>query len=229
MLFNGAPYEAPRRVCIFEHDPGYPIWRHYEALYEGIPGMDIHQARHATELVVRMVATIGNYDYFQDYVFRQDGQLRIRLISTGIDAVKGVFSQSLPMRSQRMKPKPARLLPQTVLPLIMTIFSAIALIWMLMGKANNFSRYRLARRTPARRCASHRLWEVLPQRVTTERQAQTKMDVSKPALLVFSSENKNNAMGYPSAYQVMMPNINPLVPVQMLRSSVLISFRTICG
>ena len=38
-----------------------------------------------------MVATIGNYDYFQDYVFQQDGRLRIRLISTGIDAAKGVF------------------------------------------------------------------------------------------------------------------------------------------
>ena len=81
------------------------------------------------------------------------------------------------------------------------------------GRANNFSRYRLrAVRQPedAQRIG---LWEVLPQPVTTERQAQTKMDASKPALLVFSSENKDNAMGYPSAYQVMMPNINPLVPV----------------
>ena len=42
-----------------------------------------------------MVATIGNYDYFQDYVFQQDGRLRIRLISTGIDAAKGVFSANL--------------------------------------------------------------------------------------------------------------------------------------
>ena len=65
---DGSPYVAPKRICIFEHNPGYPIWRHYEALYEGIPGLDIHQARKNTELVVRMVAVIGNYDYFQDYV-----------------------------------------------------------------------------------------------------------------------------------------------------------------
>ena len=37
-----------------------------------------------------MVATINNYDYFQDYVFRQDGRLRIRLILQ-VDAAKGSF------------------------------------------------------------------------------------------------------------------------------------------
>ena len=46
-----------------------------------------------THLIVRMAATIGNYDYFQDYIFQQDGRIRIRLISTRVDAVKGVLLQ----------------------------------------------------------------------------------------------------------------------------------------
>jgi primary-amine oxidase len=60
-----------------------------------VPGLETHQSRRATELVVRMVATIGNYDYYQDYVFGLDGRLRIRLISTGLDATKAVMSADL--------------------------------------------------------------------------------------------------------------------------------------
>ena len=54
-----------------------------------------------------MVATIGNYDYFQDYVFQQDGRLRIRLISTGIDAVKGVFSATSQTLARGVKSRQA--------------------------------------------------------------------------------------------------------------------------
>ena len=97
VLHNGAgeAFTASKRVCIFEDDPGYPSWRHHESLFDEVPGMEIHNSRRATNLVVRMIAVIGNYDYFQDFIFQQDGRLRIRLISTGIDATKGVFSASL--------------------------------------------------------------------------------------------------------------------------------------
>ena len=92
----------------FEFDPGYPSWRHHESLFDDVPGMVKHNSRRATNLVVRMVAVIGNYDYFQDYVFQQDGRLRIRLISTGIDATKGVFSASLDDRKPRRKRRQGR-------------------------------------------------------------------------------------------------------------------------
>jgi primary-amine oxidase len=208
---DGSPFVAPNRICIFEHDPGYPIWRHYEALYEGIPGLDIHQARTNTELVVRMVAVIGNYDYFQDYVFRQDGQMRIRLVSTGIDAVKGVFSESLFDTTAKDETRVGTLVAPNRVAVNHDHFFSYRIDMDVDGQSNNFSRYRLRPLRQPKDAPRIGLWEVLPQPVTTERQAQTKMDASKPALLVFSSENRDNAMGYPSAYQVMMPNINPLV------------------
>ena len=210
---DGSPIVAPNRICIFEHDPGYPIWRHYEGLYEGIPGLDIHQARKNTELVVRMVAVIGNYDYFQDYVFRQDGQLRIRLVSTGIDAVKGVFAKSLFDFSAKDETMVGTLVAPNRLAVNHDHFFSYRIDMDVDGQSNNFSRYRLRPIRQPEGALRIGLWEVRPQPITTERQAQTKMDASKPALLVFSSEDKNNAMGYPSAYQIMMPNIDPLVPV----------------
>jgi len=35
---------------------------------------------------------VGNYDYSIDYVFQQDGTIRVAVGATGIDAVKGVAS-----------------------------------------------------------------------------------------------------------------------------------------
>ena len=37
------------------------------------------------------------------------------------------------------------------------------------------------------------------------------MDVSKPALLVFASADQKNAMGNATGYQIIMPNVRPLV------------------
>jgi primary-amine oxidase len=211
-LPDGAPYKAARRVCIFEHDPGYPAWRHYESLYEGVPGMDIHQSRRATELVVRMVATIGNYDYFQDYVFRQDGQLRIRLISTGVDAVKAVFSQTLADARAAEETQTGTLVAPNRLAVNHDHFFSYRIDMDVDGRANNFSRQKLRAVRQPEGAPRSGIWGLQTERVTTESQAQTKMDARQPALLVFSSADKNNAMGYPSAYQIMMPNIDPLVP-----------------
>ena len=160
-----------------------------------------------------MVAVIGNYDYFQDYVFRQDGQLRIRLVSTGIDAVKGVFAKNLFDFSAKDETMVGTLVAPNRLAVNHDHFFSYRIDMDVDGQSNNFSRYRIQPIRQPEGAPRIGLWEVRPQPVTTERQAQTKMDASKPALLVFSSEDKDNAMGYPSAYQVMMPNIDPLVPV----------------
>ena len=37
------------------------------------------------------------------------------------------------------------------------------------------------------------------------------MNVDRPALLTFESASQTNAMGYPTSYQLMYPNIRPLV------------------
>lgn len=73
-----------RAVCVFERKLDGPLWRHYEALtqaYAGIP---------ARELVVRMIPSVGNYDYIIDWVLTQAGEVVVEIGATGIDAVKAV-------------------------------------------------------------------------------------------------------------------------------------------
>ena len=208
---DGTPYEAENRICIFEHDPGHPSWRHNESIYDGIPGIDTHNARRATELVVRMVATIGNYDYFQDYVFGQDGRLRIRLISTGIDAVKGVVSKTLADATAAADTKTGTLIAPYRVAVNHDHYFSYRIDMDVDGTANNFDRLML-RAIPQPKDAPRRgIWGIIPQRATTEKQAQTKMRADAPALLVFSGTTEKNALGYDSAYQIMMPNVKPLV------------------
>ncbi|MEG9861870.1 MAG: hypothetical protein V6Z81_05135 [Parvularculales bacterium] len=210
-LPNGAPFEAANRICIFEHDPGYPVWRHDETVLAGIPGIETHQSRTATELVVRMVATIGNYDYFQDYVFAQNGQLRIRLISTGIDAAKGVLSASLEDGTAAQETQTGTLIAPHRLGVNHDHFFSYRIDFDIDGVDNDFTRLRLQPVPQPNSALRSGIWQIIPQKIRDEQTAQTIMLASRPALLLFSSSNKKNAMGYPTGYQLMMPTIKPLV------------------
>ena len=145
VLHNGAgeAFTASKRVCIFEDDPGYPSWRHHESLFDEVPGMEIHNSRRATNLVVRMIAVIGNYDYFQDFIFQQDGRLRIRLISTGIDATKGVFSASLDDPKAGEETKTGTLIAPHRLGVNHDHFFSYRIDLDIDGEENNFVRQRL--------------------------------------------------------------------------------------
>ena len=72
------------RPAITTPHGGDPIWRHKEAVNQ------TYEGRANVELVVRMAATIGNYDYLFDWTFTDAGEIEVRVGATGIDAFKGV-------------------------------------------------------------------------------------------------------------------------------------------
>ncbi|MCI0618112.1 tyramine oxidase, partial [bacterium] len=86
---GGGADTLENRSCIFERSPGEPVWRHYDFITQAL------ESRPATELVVRYISTVGNYDYVLDWVFDQKGNITYRAGATGIDAVKGVKAQKL--------------------------------------------------------------------------------------------------------------------------------------
>ena len=210
-LPDGSPMQSENRICIFEHDPGHPIWRHEEPLLAIVPGLETHQSRRATELVVRMVATIGNYDYYQDYVFGLDGRLRIRLISTGLDATKAVMSADLSDPRAADETATGTLIAPHRLAVNHDHYFSYRIDMDVDGQANNFERHMLRAAKPAAGAPRRGLWEVVPGRIATEKQAQTDMSAKRPAVLLFANEARQNAMGYDTGYQLMMPNVKPLV------------------
>ena len=208
---NGDAFTAENRICIFEFDPGYPSWRHHESMYNEVPGIVKHNSRPATNLVVRMVAVIGNYDYFQDYIFQQDGRIRIRLISTGIDATKGVFSASLDDARAAEETQTGTLIAPYRLGVNHDHFFSYRIDMDVDGVDNTFVRQRLVSAQQPTDAPRQGIWKVQQERVLSEQQAQTTMKVDKPALLTFTSSTARNEMGYPTSYQLMFPNTHPLV------------------
>lgn len=90
------PLPFPHVLGVFERLTGNPLWRHYELF---APGGPIYEGRAEVELVVRMIAQVGNYDYQIDWIFTQNGVIRVEVSLTGIDVAKGVESSRLSDRS----------------------------------------------------------------------------------------------------------------------------------
>jgi primary-amine oxidase len=72
---KGDAVDVPRAIALFERTSG-TLWRHRG---HGVP---------AHELVLMSYATIDNYDYGIQWIFREDGVLRVDMELTGIMGVK---------------------------------------------------------------------------------------------------------------------------------------------
>ncbi len=80
---SGQPRERMRAACLFERSAGDVAWRH------GRERGNVIETRVKRDLVLRMYMTAGNYDYLFDWVFQQDGTLRMDAGASGMDATKG--------------------------------------------------------------------------------------------------------------------------------------------
>ncbi len=83
------PLPLDNVIGIFERVTGNPAWRHFELFSPAGPQ---YEGRAEVELVVRMIAQVGNYDYLVDWVFNEVGAIRVEVGLTGIDATKAVQS-----------------------------------------------------------------------------------------------------------------------------------------
>lgn len=72
---NSESFTQNDTMCIFETDMGTPITRHTDPTWA--------QSTKGSKLVVRMIATIGNYDYLWDYGFNIDGTISVDAHASG--------------------------------------------------------------------------------------------------------------------------------------------------
>lgn len=80
---QGKAQTKERVVALFERDGGV-LWKHADH------DTNRNESRRARELVLSMIATVGNYEYGFNWVFHQDGTLEMEAFLTGIMSVKGV-------------------------------------------------------------------------------------------------------------------------------------------
>ncbi|KAF7201094.1 retina-specific copper amine oxidase [Nothobranchius furzeri] len=72
------PVRFRNSICIFEHNMGQPLRRHFSDFFHNSFGGMANSA-----LVFRTITAIGNYDYMWDFIFYQSGSLEAKVHATG--------------------------------------------------------------------------------------------------------------------------------------------------
>ncbi|KAM5212891.1 amine oxidase [copper-containing] 3 isoform 1-T1 [Hipposideros larvatus] len=78
LLESQAPKTIRDAFCVFEQNQNFPLRRHHSDVYSHYFG-----GLTETELVVRSVSTLLNYDYVWDMVFHSNGAIEVKFHATG--------------------------------------------------------------------------------------------------------------------------------------------------
>ncbi|KAH9765059.1 Amine oxidase [Citrus sinensis] len=171
---DGAPIQTPNAICIFERHTGDVMWRHTEA---EMPG-DVREVRPEVSLVVRMVATVGNYDYVIDWEFKPSGSIKlgckVRPVEyTHIDQIK--------------EDQQGKLVADNTIGVNHDHFLNYYLDLDIDGYANSFEKTKLT---------------VEKETAKTEFEARLKLD-TKPMEFAMVNPNKKTKIGHPVGYRLL--------------------------
>jgi primary-amine oxidase len=202
---GGTADTLDNRVCIFERAPGEPAWRHTEFMSGAT------ESRPALELIVRYIATVGNYDYVLDWVLDQKGNITYRGGATGIDSVKGVKAQTLSDASAAEDTAWGPLVAPGLAGIFHDHFFSIRLGLDVDGPDNSFMAARLVPQqlpTGPRRS----IWRVEEDVAQTDTDARFRLNYERPAMWHVVNPSRTNALGYPTGYRLQAAgNALPLV------------------
>ncbi len=108
---RGGVFKAPRALCIFERSVGDPAFRHWDVTNKTVEGVP------EIELVVRMMPTVGNYDYISDYIFQSRGNIKVRVGASGFVAIRSAKSKNMESPTAKKDTRYGALVaPYTVAP-----------------------------------------------------------------------------------------------------------------
>ncbi len=186
-----------KRVCLFELAPGEPAWRHYDFITEAL------ESRPATELVVRYIATVGNYDYVLDWVFDQKGGITYRAGATGIDSVKGVAARTLGDPTAAADTAWGTLISPGRVGINHDHFLSLRLDLDVDGTSNLFARTELVpEKLPAQAHRRTSIWTAKEVPAKTDTEAKYRLSYEHPAMWHVMNMHRKNAMGYPVGYMI---------------------------
>ena len=189
---KGVATLAADSICIFERNLGDSGWRHFDnATGSGFEG------RRAVELVLRMAATIGNYDYFIDWVFAQDGRIKSRIGATGYDGLKGVRAQSMNDSGAESDTAYGTLVAPGLVATNHDHFFSIRLDVDIDGSSNSIAIDRLISTDFA---GPRSGWIVESQVAQTESDARLNYNPSQPAKWRIFNRNATGPLGHAPGY-----------------------------
>lgn len=192
---QGAPVLKPQLACLFEHATDGPAWRHMEnGLVSGRP---------ARELVLRTAAVAGNYDYLLDWIFQQDGTIRVAVGATGIVETKAVNETVVAhMGGGTSKLEHGTLVAPNLLAVNHDHYFSYRVDLDVDGPNNSFMIDRLVPEQISGE-ARKSIWASQASVAKTEKDAILDIDLHHPAMWHFMNSSHRGALGYPSGYEIM--------------------------
>lgn len=193
---KAAPILKPHLACLFERPSESPAWRHFEN--NAITG------RPSRELVLRSAAVVGNYDYLMDWIFEQDGTIRVAVGATGIVEVKAVKETTVSNEGMgsAKDPRYGTLVAPHILAVNHDHFFSFRLDMDVDGTQNNFMIDKLVPRKIAARTRTS-IWAVETEMPQREQEAILDADARKPGLWMFTSATAKDPVGHPTGYEIM--------------------------
>lgn len=193
---NGDPFTIPNAIAVFERYAG-PEFKHNEML-GSTPG---NESRERRELVVRWVSTIGNYDYMFDWIFMANGNIKLSVGASGIEAVKAVKSRTIHDETADEDTRYGTLIDHNIVGTTHQHIYNFRLDMDVDGMQNSMMEIDpvVAENTDG---GPRKSVMITKERlVPTELESVQKFDPSTIRLL--TNPNKENRMGYPVGYQVI--------------------------
>jgi primary-amine oxidase len=199
---EGRPKSIPNTLCLFEREPGEMAWRHFS---------DEPESRARRDLVIRSAAVLGNYDYVFDWVFQQDGAIRVAVGATGIAEAKSTAVPTADAQpaisSGDSSPEPAdaygRFVDKHIVAVNHDHYFNFRIDLDVDGPVNTFVADRLVPKTLPAGHPRRSIWVRQPMIARTEHDAMLHMDMQRPALWRVLSSTRKNHVGYPTSYQLM--------------------------
>jgi primary-amine oxidase len=204
---DGRPRDVPRVICLFERVPGEAAWRH---MGDGRPKRD---------LVARMTAVLGNYDYIIDWVFQQDGTIRVLVGATGIPAVKMVRERDARVAAgtvaaagnangdgagARHAPDAyGRFVAENIVAVNHDHYFSFRLDLDVDGPINTMHVDRLELERLPELHPRRSVWVRREETLHREHDAMLSMDMHHPALWRVASASAHNHIGYATSYQLV--------------------------
>lgn len=158
-------------------------------------------ARERRELVLRAIATIGNYDYVLDWVFLQNGSIKLMAGATGLAQVKAVDSKTMADKTAEKDTRNGKLVDANIVaPTHQHIFS-YRLDLDVDGESNSVGEI-LPKAISVKNPEFARSEMITVEKTyKVEQDAIQKFDADK--IVLVTNTSKQNKLGYATGYQVM--------------------------